>query len=190
MTLILALIGGLLVAGEGLFYIRGIMRGSTRPHPFTWGLWTALGAIGFAAAFVGGGGIGLIPLGTLMVENFLIFIFTLRQNHPGEQRVSPLLLLIASVGVIGWLLSNTPAIASISVVIADSMGLIPTLKKTWRDPSSEPAWLWGISALAMALGLASLQHFTLASTLFPAYIVVANCGVVGLALRHNRSVVK
>jgi len=193
MNLILPVLGGLIVVSEGILYIRGIVKGNTRPHPFTWGLWTVLGTIGFVAAIFGGGGIGLIPLGTLAVEDLFIFIFTLRYLHlhkdqEDNELVSPWLLVIATVGVIAWLLSNEPALAAIGVVIADSMGLLPTFKKTWRDPRSEPTWLWVASAIAMGLGIISLQHFTLASTLFPVYVFAANCSIIALTLRRTATI--
>jgi hypothetical protein len=151
-------------------------------------LWTLLAIIGFAAAFVGGGGIGLVPLGALAVMNALIFGFSLRylhlhQNQKDDEHLPHILLAIAAISVCAWLLSDQPSFAAGGVVIADFMGLVPTLKKTWRDPKSEPTRLWVANAVAMALGVASLQHFTLASTLFPAYILGANCSIIVLSLR-------
>ena len=187
MAIIFALAGGLIVAAVGVAYIRGIVRGEIRPHPFTWGLWSLLGAIGFAAGLAGGGGVGLAPVGVLMVENLIIFALAMRERSPEEERVHPVLIVIAVVGLVGWLLSGSPALAAVGAVTADFMAAIPTIKKTWRDPSSEPAWLWGVEAVAMALGLAALAHFTLASVLFPAYLVATNCAVAVLALRSEHS---
>jgi hypothetical protein len=190
MKIILAILGSVIVTGDGGFYIYGILRGRVHPHPFSWGLWTLLGGIAFAAGLAGGAGIGLLPVGLLMAENCIVLFLALRSANSDEDRSHPFLLVFAAIGVIGWLLSNDPAVAAIGAVTADLMAALPTVKQTWRNPASELAWTWSIDAIAMAMSLLALQRLDIASALFPAYLACIDLTIAVIALTRRRALTK
>ncbi|MBF0471260.1 MAG: hypothetical protein HQL48_07770, partial [Gammaproteobacteria bacterium] len=64
----------LLAIGLTLFgfvpYIRGILRGTVKPHVFSWVIWGISTAVVFFAQVVGHGGVGAWPVGVSAIITF------------------------------------------------------------------------------------------------------------------------
>lgn len=47
-------------------------------------------------------------------------------------------LFLAIIAILLWLVTDNPFYAAFFAMIADSLGFIPTFRKTWKNPSHEP----------------------------------------------------
>lgn len=160
-------------------YLQHSLSGPTRPHPLSWGVWSVLGILGAVSATVAGAGVAAVPLFTADALTVLIFVVAWRQREGEISRSELWPAVPAAVGAIVWIASQDPLAAAIGVVLADSSGGWPTLRKTWLEPRSEPPVLWAIDAFAFLLASLSVSSVTPATMLYPVYLTLA-CALIAI----------
>jgi hypothetical protein len=104
-------------------YLHRSLRGPTRPHPLSWGIWAALGILGAAASAVAGAGASVIVLCTTAALDVLIFVVALRRRDRALARNELWPIVPAALGVGVWAASRDPLAATIGVVLADTCAL-------------------------------------------------------------------
>ena len=82
-----------------------------------------------------------------------------------------------------WLFAHQPLVALFLVMAADSIFTIPTVVKTYRDPSSEPALLWFIYVVGASIGISASASFDVYNLLYPVYLALWAAVIWLLALR-------
>ena len=92
----------------------------------------------------------------------------------------------AVIGLLLWLLFNSPAIAIIASVTIDFIALLPTLRHSWLQPYEETWQTFLIGTLAPLFTIASLTAYSIESLLFPFYIFFAN-GSITLCILYRRN---
>jgi len=102
---------------------------------------------------VGGGGWSLVVLTVQAVSTTLVFVLSTWRGVGGVSPAELALLGVAGLGVAGWAVSSQPVVATVCVLVADAVGVVLMLPKTWRDPWSETA-----STFALAAGSGVLGH--------------------------------
>lgn len=176
-----AILGALLMVAATPAYLHHTVHGPTRPHPLSWGIWTTLGILGTTATAVAGGGPAVLVLGVTAALDLLIFIVAIRQHRGQMSRYELWPIVPALFGVAVWAISSNPLAGALGVILADTCGAWPTLKKTWAEPRSEPPLLWAMSSVAFLLSVISVPEVTLATVAYPAYLTFATALVALVA---------
>ncbi len=171
---VIAVVASLLAIVGNVPYMRDVVRGRVKPHPYTWFVWTIVSAVVFFGQLAKGAGIGALP--TLASEIFTLFIFvlSLKYGFKNIRRIDTVFLGIALLGLIPWALTKDPTISVIIVVSIDVVGFIPTLRKTWREPESEVPLLFGTNVIRHILMLFSLQAYNVATMLHSVAMIAIN----------------
>lgn len=169
-------------------YLRDVARGTVRPHPYTWFIWSIVSLVTFLGGLEKGAGIGAIP--TAVAEGFTIIIFIyavarLFERSGGKLRmrirelghirkIDHVFLIVALLGLIPWALTNDPTISVITVVTIDVIAFIPTLRKTWNHPETEQPLLYQMNVTRHILTLFSLGALNIATTLHSIAMIITN----------------
>jgi hypothetical protein len=169
-----AIVAALLAVAGNVPYIMDVLRHRVKPHAYTWFVWSIVSAIILFGQIAKGAGIGALP--TLASEIFtpIIFLLSLKYGTKGITKSDTFFLILALLGLIPWLLTKDPTVSVCIAVAIDVTAFIPTLRKTWRCPSSETPLLFGSNVLRHILALASLQTYNLATTLHSIVMILAN----------------
>lgn len=168
-------------------YLRDVIKGKVKPHPYTWLVWSLVSAVTFFGQVVKGAGIGAIPTGVAEAFTIIIFFFSLRYGFKNIIRRDTYFLIFALLGIIPWILTKDPTISVIIVVSIDFIAFIPTLRKTWLYPSTENPLLYSMNVLRHALTLFSLQAYNIATTLHSIVMIITNSFMTWLLLRHRKA---
>lgn len=177
----LGLAAALALLALGWPYLRQCWTGAAQPHPLSWGIWAVLGVIGTAATVAAGAGPTALVVAASAGLQLATFVVALRRS-PLQVTARELWPLVPAVaGCVVWIAARQPLAAALGVVVADACGLWPTLTKTWRDPSSEPALLWLGGAIAFAVGCVAVEDADLASLIYPVFLALGNTAVAVLA---------
>ena len=83
------------------------------------------------------------------------------------------------------LLAELRLLAVAMLVVADSAGHLPTMRKALHDPAGEHGWAWVAFLVADLINLAQPGEWTLAATLFPISVTVNAAIVVFLCFRPH-----
>jgi len=175
------------MAASRLMYLYSIVRGNTRPHVFSWLIWATISAIGFAAQFLEGAGPGAWARCFAALSCFLIMLLALTR---GEKNIAPadfITLVIALATIPLWIVTETPLWSVIIVCCIDTLGYLPTVRKSWHKPQEELPVGYLVSSLGAACSLIAIEHYVPSTWLYPAVLVTSNASVFAyLMLRRKR----
>ncbi len=155
-------------------YFRDLFKGKTKPHAFTWFVWSLLTGIAFAAQVIEHAGPGAWVTGTTSLFCFIVFLFALVRGHKDFPFVDWLCLLSALFALGLWFFTKKPLTAVILITLTDAIAFIPTFRKSFSNPWSETVVLYALAAIKFAIGLLALETITLTTYLYPASLVIMN----------------
>jgi hypothetical protein len=163
-------VSGVLTVAAALPYIAEIIKGKAKPRIVSWFTWSVLTGIACAASFVD----GKIPSAALMLaltlETSLIVILGFKHGDRKLERLDMYCLVGAAVGLVLWLVFNSPTIAVLASILIDIVGAIPTVKHSWEKPHEETWVTFAITALGGAITVVIAGEMTATAIAYPIYI--------------------
>lgn len=170
----IAIIAALLAIVGNVPYLRDVITRKITPHPYTWLVWTIVSAVTFFGQLAKGAGVGAIPTAASEIFTLIIFLFSLQYGFKKITRTDTYFLIIALLGLIPWWLTKDPTVSVVIVVTIDLIAFVPTLMKTWREPTSETRILYAMNVLRHILTLFSLGAYNIATMLHSLAMIVTN----------------
>lgn len=188
----------LLGVSAGLFsivawsiYMLGILRKRTRPNRATWSILTLLGILVLFSYYDGGARDTIWVAVAYVVGPFLTAILSIfYYGEGGWTSFDKKCLSAVTVCFILWLYFRIfiPQIALPILIISlaiDFVGLLPTIKKSWKDPEFEnpPAWLFEslaslLNLFAVTTWVWSIDSFSI--WIYPVYLAIVNIIIAAL----------
>lgn len=155
-------------------YLRDTIGGKTKPHVYSWFLWSLVTAIAFALQISDNAGVGsLVTLAAAIVCS-IIFLFGLRIGKKDITRSDTIFLILALVAIVVWVFAKQPTISVIIVSAVDMLAFAPTIRKSWNKPYSETLISYEVNTLRFALAIFALERYTIITSLYPITWVLAN----------------
>jgi hypothetical protein len=182
---ILGLLAGAVAVADTIPYIRDTLRGRTRPHRGTWLIWGVLAVVVCFSQRADGASWSLVMAAAQAVVTTLVFGLAIRRGVGGVSAPDVALIAIAMVGVVGWLVADEPIVATVSVVVADLIGVALMVPKTYRNPGSETLATFAFASLGGLLAAGAVGTVDLALLLYPIYYCVANGAIAVLIVRRR-----
>ncbi|MFZ1812578.1 MAG: hypothetical protein WAU02_03620 [Candidatus Saccharimonadales bacterium] len=168
-------------------YFKNIFSGKTKPHAFSWLIWSILNAIAFAGQLYDSGGVGAWAVGFTAIALITIFLLALRY---GEKDIKPFdwyCLAGAGASLILWAFAKDPLGSVILITLIDALGFLPTVRKAYRRPHQETLVTFVLSTIKYFLVLVALQHYSVVTVLFPLSLVIMNgLFVIMLVFRRKK----
>jgi len=168
-------------------YFAGIFRGKTRPHLFSWLIWGTISGIGFAAQAAEGAGPGSWARGFGSATCFLLAGISYFKGEKDIKRGDWVTLAVALSAVPLWMLTRTPFWSVLIVCFIDTIGYLPTVRKSWLKPQEELAVSYLFSCLGAAFSLLAIEQYTPSTWLYPLVLTLSN-GAMWLFLHARRRV--
>ncbi len=186
---ILGLTAALLSIINISLYIRTVVQGKTRPHAFSWLLWTAVMVIVAAAQVAGNGGAGSWQTAVSGGMCFIVGILALFRGERKGTRSDWVSIALAFLAIPLWLVTHNPLSAVILLTIMDGMGFYPTFRKSYHAPFQESvSWTFRATA-SYAVAVLALEHYSLTTLLYPLMMIMLHAGL-GVMLIWRRRVVQ
>jgi len=182
---IFAVIGATIAIVSTVPYLIDIVRGKTKPNIVTWLTWTMLTAISGAAALVAGEPKTAALLFADSVCTGLVVVLGLKYGTAKFSRFDIICQVSALLGLVFWLVFNSPTIGIVVPLAIDFIGMLPTLRHAWLKPGEETWQTFILGVVAPAFTLLSLTRLNIASLAFPLYLFLAN-GAVTLVIIIRR----
>lgn len=120
------------------------------------------------------------------LQSIFIFLLSIKYGTGGWAKLDLICLLIAILGIIFWKTTNDPRVALYSSIVADFVGMIPTIVKTYKYPKSEIWQFFTIDTIVGLLSLLAVPSWSLATISYPLYIMMVNMVVALLVVRPIR----
>jgi hypothetical protein len=179
----LALIVG--VAGY-VPYIRDTLKGTTKPHPFTYFIQALVGSISFAAQLAKDAGPGAWAMGIPVVLGIVTAGLSLTKGERSITRRDWYCLIAAFVAIGIWRLTSDPLYAVLIVMVVNTFAFIPTFRKAYWKPREETALSYSLGVMRSTISIPALLAFNAVTILPLAYHIVSNVALVAMLLVRRR----
>ena len=170
-------------------YFTGIFRGRTRPHIFSWFIWGTISAIGFAAQVAEGAGPGSWARGFGSATCFLLVWIGYFKGEKDIKRSDWITLAAALSAIPLWAVTKTPFWSVLIVCCIDTIGYLPTVRKSWSKPLEEMAVSYLFSCLGALFSLLAIVQYTPSTWLYPLVLTFSNGGMWIFLLARRRTAV-
>ena len=159
-------------------YIRDVVKNKTKPHAFSWFVWSVPSGVIFAAQVVEDGGAGSWATGVSTLLCTIIFILSFWRGEKHITRLDQVALALG-VGAIGlWVVTKNPLDSVLLSTFADVIGFVPTLRKSMTKPEEETASTYMVSVVKWGLSLFAMTDMSLVNLVYPVAMMAANSGTV------------
>lgn len=164
-------------------YIRSILAGATRPHRTTRLVYLVIGILTTLSLLVSGDRVALWISAVSLLQAIVLFFLGLKYGMGGWAKMDIACLILAIAGIIAWQTTDNPLFGLYFGIGADFMGTVPTLIKTWRNPSSEEPTFYILDATAGVFNMLALTNWAVGDFAYPLYLFLVNALVALLVLR-------
>jgi hypothetical protein len=167
-------------------YLLHTLKGTNKPHVFTWVIWTLLTGIAFAAQVVGKAGPGAWATG---FTSAICLVITIAAYRVGEKHITRsdwamFLFGLASIPI--WMMTSDPIWSIWIVTIIDVSAVYPTFRKSWLRPHEENSFMYGFNIPRHVITILAITNLSLTTWLYPAGLLVMNL-VMFVMLKTRRS---
>ena len=192
--LVQQMLGGLAVvlgAAGYVFYVHGIIKGTVKPHAFSWFVWGLLTGIAFVAQVVDGGGPGAWVTGFTAAVSFVFAGVGLRASSRIFIARTDWIFFIAALATIPlWYVTGSPLLSVVLITIVDALAFVPTFRKAYEHPETEAVATYTLSGIKFVPSVLALQNFSVVTALYPISLIVMNALFVMMVMWRKRTLKK
>jgi hypothetical protein len=183
---ILGLLSVLILTISYLPYYVAILKGTAKPHIFTWLVWSLITGIAFAAQLYEKAG----PGSWLMEISCALCVgVTILAVKKGEKTITIsdwCSFIFALTGLPLWYFTKDPMWSVILISIVDGLGFYPTFRKSWDKPYDESALFFTGGSISVLFALAALEHVNINTALYLFSVFLFDSVFVVLLLYRRR----
>ncbi len=185
MQTFLIVISSTLALISPVIYARSILRGETKPHRTTRFVLLLITALSTASLLASHNTVAVWLAGVSTLQAILIFYLSIKHGMGGWSRSDIVCLLIALAGIVAWQTTKNPLFGLYFSILADFVGMIPALMKTYRLPHTENILFYILDSVAGLLSLFAVNRFVLQQIMYPVYILFIN-GIMAFIIVRRR----
>lgn len=169
-------------------YIRDIFNKKVHPHVLSWLGWAFITGLGASAMYAEGSTWLAVIVGANTITCMSVVIFSMLAGVAVWQS-SKYDFFFFGLGVLGlilWLTLSMPVLALVCAIAADFAFGLPTIIKTYKDPSTETPFAWIMATVSGFLSLFAIETFAFYEVAYPVYLFIFDSIVLLLVLRVIR----
>lgn len=156
-------------------YIRSVIAKQTKPHVYSWFIWSLDGFIIFGLQITHGAGPGSFVALSAGLLALIVLILTIFNKGKRDITVTDTVFTaLALIALVIWLFAKQPLISTILIMTVDVFGFVPTVRKSWHNPRSENLTFYVINTIRFAIALAALEEYSIITVLYPGVWVIGN----------------
>lgn len=162
-------------------YIKGIIKGETKPNIVSWIFWSIAPLIGVYFGYKSGVKIPLL-LSTFNAGFFpliIVIVSLFRKNSYWKISWFDILCGTLSLfAIIIWIITKNGFLSVICAMLADLFASIPTIIKSWKHSETEVAETYAYGILNQIITFLVMKNLNTLSLIFPIYFFVINSIIV------------
>jgi hypothetical protein len=148
-------------------YIVSIKKGETKPHYFSWIIWGLTTTLSSFTELADDGGVGAYSVLIGGIICFYIAYLAYKQKRDYViDRGDWISFYIALGSLVIWYITSTPLWTAIILTIVDSIGFIPTFKKSYNYPWEEHIGFYILITVKNLFAIVAMENYTITTTFF------------------------
>ena len=157
-----------ITTGTLIYDLISIRSGKVRQHPYSWLIWGLITFVILVAQISDEAGKGTWQMSASFVSCLVRFIVSF--FLAGERNITKgdkICLFGCLLGMAGWAVTQSAAVAVIILTITDAYGFYPTVRKSWINPYSENVISYFLFGSVYFFGTLALENYSITTALFP-----------------------
>ncbi len=168
------------------FYLRGIIKGETTPNKVGWFIWMLAPMVSSFIILKNGGGISAIPVFMSWIIPAIVLVVSFRiKTKLIFSKLDLICLFFAIIALYLWLKEDNLYWATVFAVVADGLGFIPTIIKSWTNPETEKTGPFITGIISASIALLTLKEYPFHLYGFPMYLIIGNTILVLVIIRKK-----
>ena len=160
-------------------YIRDIFRKKTKPHIYTWLIWSIISGIAVGGIFLGDDSVeSIVGIVTIFLLDTFIAILAIKFGTKNITYIDTVAMLVSLVGIAVWLKMDNLLLALILITVIDLISYFPTYRKSWSNPEEETVSYWLLMSFGYGLIIPSLASYNFFTTFYVTCMTIASFGLV------------
>lgn len=168
-------------------YIRDVYKGKSKPRIVSWFTWSLLTAIASAASFSDKQYASAILTLLASLETMTVVVLGWRYGDRRLGMFDVSCQIAAAVGLILWLMFNSPSIAIIATLSIDIIASLPTIKHAWQKPHEETGITYLLGSIAAVFTVLAATNHRITAIAFPIYLVIGNFLIGSIIYTRERA---
>ncbi|MCR4329257.1 MAG: hypothetical protein NUV65_01790 [Candidatus Roizmanbacteria bacterium] len=168
------IIGVIIQSVGGVGYFLDTIKGKIQPNKVSWLLWAIAPLVAFAAEV--SQGVGIHSLTTFIVGFIpLIIFFASFVNKKATWQLSKFDIICGTLSIAGlamWAITRVGNIAILFAILADGLAAVPTIVKSFKEPSSESSLIYGLGVINAGIALLATSNWNFEHYAFPLYLFI------------------
>lgn len=171
-------------------YIRSIIKGTIKPHVFSWVIWGTTTFVVFLAQLEGHGGAGAWPIGVSgSITIFIALLAFMKRADIVITKTDWLFFVSALSSLPFWYFTSNPLWAVVILTTVDVLGFGPTVRKAYEFPHSESLLFFALFTARNFIAIMALENYSVTTVLFPA-VVAVTCVLLMVMVVYRRRVLE
>lgn len=183
---IMGTVGGVIYFLGFLPYIIQVVRKETKPNRTSWLIWSVMGVLILATYYATDARNNLPATVVVAIGPIVTLLLSIKYGEGGLNTLDKGCLFGAGVSLLLWKGLNAPALGLLGALITDGMGMIPTWKDLYKDPTKEKPHAWIIWSVANVCNMFTIERLTIQDALYPTYYLVGTGVSTFLVLRGRK----
>lgn len=182
-------IAAILIGVIGLMpYLWGIHKQTTKPHMFSWIIWAVVSGVAGYIQLIEDAGAGswFLLANTGLAVGIAIASYWLGTKDIKSSDWVVLFFALSSIPL--CVVTKNPLWSVIIVVGIDTLGYIPTVRKSWAKPYEESALSWTLTIPVYILTILALESYSTTTYLYPVTFTIVNTMFVSYLFLRRRAI--
>jgi len=148
-------------------YIRSIQKGETKPHYFSWVIWGLTTTLSSFTQLADSGGVGAYSVFIAGIICFYIAYLAYQQKRDYIiDRGDWITFYVALGSLVVWYITSNPLWTALILTMVDSIGFIPTFKKSYNYPWEEHIGFYLLISVKNLFSIVAMENYTITTTIF------------------------
>lgn len=168
-------------------YIRDILYGTSRPNVVSFFIWFVLGFIEVFAQYSAGASWSIIiPIVIVFNTSLALGLGLAGYGYKKYTWLDMSCLGLAALALVVWKITNNPVLALLLTMVASVCASIPTIVKTYREPTSENTLAWFMNVISSGMAIFASTIWNVPNLIIPAVALIEGAIISGLAYFGRR----
>lgn len=179
-TYVFGVVAGIISFGAYLVYIISILKGETIPSRATWWILTIVGSVTGASYYFSGAVDSIwVPIADV-IGIFIVAVLSIKYGEGGFNKFDITCFFVSMTGLLLWYIFKSPVIALILNLMMDFVGMLPTIKKSYLEPTGESGFSWLLTFTGNVLNFGAISSPTFGVLIYPIYMSITSGSVAAL----------
>lgn len=167
-------------------YIYSILIKKTKPSRSSWWIWSLVGLLVLFSYYTIGARTTIWVPAVFFICPLVVAILSLKFGEGNSfNKTDKICLYAAALSILVWFFSKSALIALYINILIDSLGYLPTFKKTYINPKHENKTCWILFLIGSILNMLAISDLSFSIALYPFYMFAMDIVMIYLLFRKN-----